>query len=515
MTGNPSPVARIFNLVKLEHKEISAIYFYATMNGLILLAIPVGIQALIGFAQTNTASASIVVLIVLIVTSVFIAGVLQIKQMQLTEKIQQKIFVRYTFNMAQILPALKLSGVDQYYLPELINRFFDIGNLQKGLSKLLHDFPLAIIQIVFGLLLLAFYHPVFIAFGLLLLLVIWSILYYSGTKGLQKSIEESTHKYKAAGWLEEMARIVKSVKFSKSPDFFWVQAYLVYNIYNNVIEINEKRVGMVTTAYKLGERPAIDTTEVIAQLQNFKYQQNEALLALQNAIVLLNTFLWKQNNESYDLPEDILPDKKTEQLFDAVIFPELEKIIADAKTSHPELNIYGYKLNALTIERKLKFQELLPKADLKYNQLGKGYNIASTATKTLFDNNYRFGINFSVPLRLSQGRGEYKLAKLKIAETQLQQSQKEIDIINKVKKYYNQLVNYKAQVNLLQKTYNNYLQLQRGEETRFFNGESSLFLVNSRENKTLETMIKLIETIVKYKKTALGLKWATGNLWKV
>jgi ABC-type bacteriocin/lantibiotic exporter with double-glycine peptidase domain len=220
MTGNPSPVARIFNLVKLEHKEISAVYFYAIMNGLILLAIPVGIQSLIGFAQTNTASASIVVLIVLIVTSVFIAGVLQIKQMQLTEKIQQKIFVRYSFNIAQKLPELKLSGVDQYYLPELINRFFDIGNLQKGLAKLLLDFPLAIIQIVFGLLLLAFYHPVFIAFGLLLLLVIWSILFYSGTKGLQKSIEESTHKYKAAGWLEEMARIIKSVKFSKSPDFF-------------------------------------------------------------------------------------------------------------------------------------------------------------------------------------------------------------------------------------------------------------------------------------------------------
>jgi ATP-binding cassette, subfamily B, bacterial len=220
MTGNPSPVARIFNLVKLEHKEISSVYFYAIMNGLILLAVPVGIQSLIGFAQTNTASASIVVLIVLIVTSVFIAGVLQIKQMQITEKIQQKIFVRYSFNIAQKIPELKLSGVDQYYLPELINRFFDIGNLQKGLAKLLLDFPLAIIQIVFGLLLLAFYHPVFIAFGLFLLLVIWSILFYSGTKGLQKSIEESTHKYKAAGWLEEMARIIKSVKFSKSTDFF-------------------------------------------------------------------------------------------------------------------------------------------------------------------------------------------------------------------------------------------------------------------------------------------------------
>lgn len=219
MTGIPSPVARIFNLVKLERKEISAVYFYAILNGLILLAIPVGIQALIGFAQTNTASASIVLLIVLVVASVFIAGVLQVKQMQIIEKTQQKIFVRYSFAIANKIPQLKLSGVDNYYLPELINRFFDIGNLQKSLAKLLLDFPLAIIQIIFGLLLLAFYHPVFIAFGLLLAIVIWSILYFSGTRGLQKSIEESTHKYNVAGWLEEMARIIKSIKFSKSPDF--------------------------------------------------------------------------------------------------------------------------------------------------------------------------------------------------------------------------------------------------------------------------------------------------------
>ena len=106
------------------------------------------------------------------------------------------------------------------------------------------------------------------------------------------------------------------------------------------------------------------------------------------------------------------------------------------------------------------------------------------------------------------------MAKLKIRETQLQQSQKEIDIINKVKKYYNQLLNYKTQVNLLQKTYNNYLQLQRGEEIRFFNGESSLFLVNSRENKTLETLLKLTEVVVKYNKTSIGLQWAAGQLWQ-
>ena len=168
----------------------------------------------------------------------------------------------------------------------------------------------------------------------------------------------------------------------------WVQSYFIYATYNDVIELNKKRVRLVVGAYQSGDRPAIDTTEAVAQLQNFEYQQNEALLDWQNAGVLLNTFLWKQNSEAYELPFDVLPDRKPEQLYDAVVFPELEKIIADAKRMHPELNIYTYKLNALDVERKLKFQELLPKIDLKYNQLGKGYDIASTATKTLFDNNY-------------------------------------------------------------------------------------------------------------------------------
>jgi len=294
----------------------------------------------------------------------------------------------------------------------------------------------------------------------------------------------------------------------------WVQSYLIYNSYSDVIAINKKRVSLVVMAYNNGDRAAIDTTEAVAQLQQFEYLQNEALLEWLNATVNLNTFLWKENNTGYELPAAVVPDKKIEVLYDAVIFPELETMIDIARKTHPDLNIYKYKLSALDLEKKLKFQELLPRLDLRYNQLGKGYNIASTATKTLFDNNYTFGANFSVPLRLSQGRGEYKLAKLKITETGLQQSQKEIEIINKVKNYYNQLVNYKAQVNLLQKTYSSYQRLLTGEEIRFFNGESSLFLVNTRENKTLETLLKLTETAVKYNKTSFGLQWAAGQLWQ-
>ena len=131
-----------------------------------------------------------------------------------------------------------------------------------------------------------------------------------------------------------------------------------------------------------------------------------------------------------------------------------------------------------------------------------------------FDNNYKYGIIFYMPLRLSQGRGDYKLAKLKIKETQLQQNTKQNEIVNKVTTYYNQLVNYKIQVNNLQRNYQNYYRLQQAEETRFFNGESSLFLINTRETKALETFIKLAEVTAKYNKTAQAVQWAAGQLWR-
>jgi len=295
----------------------------------------------------------------------------------------------------------------------------------------------------------------------------------------------------------------------------WVQAYLNFKTYQDVIRVNRQRYNLVKAAFRNGDRPAIDTIEALTQLQQFEYQQNEALLLWQNAGIQLSGYLWQQNNQAYLLPQHIFPQEKIESLYNAVVFPEQELLIDDAKKNHPVLEVYHFKLEALAVERKLKFQELLPGLDVKYNQLGKGYDIASTATKTLFDNNYKYGIHFSIPLRLSSGRGEYKMAKLRISETRLQQNQKQTDIVNKVRKYYNQLINYQAQVALLQRTYTGVLQLQKGEEIRFFNGESSLFLVNNRENKTQDTMLKLIEAAVKYNKTAAGLQWAAGKLWQL
>ncbi len=218
MPTNPSPVSRILNLVKLERKEISAVYYYAILNGLIQLSLPVGVQAIIGFVLGASMRASLIVLIILVVTGVLVAGIMQVNQMKIVEKIQQKIFVRYSFAFAQHIPKLDLKKTDNAYLPELVNRFFDIPVLQKSLTKILLDIPTAIIQILFGLILLSFYHPAFILFGVILIILLWMILRYTGNQGLQTSIEESTYKYKVAGWLEETARVIKTIKLTKSND---------------------------------------------------------------------------------------------------------------------------------------------------------------------------------------------------------------------------------------------------------------------------------------------------------
>lgn len=211
-----NPISRIMRVIRLEKNEISSIYFYAILAGLIQLTLPLGIQSIISFVLGGTISTSLVILIILVVVGVFLTGLLQVNQMRLIEKIRQKIFVRYSFEFSDRIPRLDLSAIDNKYLPELVNRFFDIDNLQKSIAKLLLEVPAATIQMIFGLLLLSFYHPVFIFFGVALLLITYMILRVTGARGMQTSLRASDFKYAVAGWLEEMGRVLKSFKYSRN-----------------------------------------------------------------------------------------------------------------------------------------------------------------------------------------------------------------------------------------------------------------------------------------------------------
>jgi ABC-type bacteriocin/lantibiotic exporter with double-glycine peptidase domain len=207
-----NPLRRIARLLHEEKSEISSIYFYSILGGIIQLSLPLGIQAIIGFILGGAMSTSLVILVTLVVFGVLCNGLLQMNQMKIIERIQQKIFVRYSLAFTNHIPRLDLQQTDSFYLPELVNRFFDIPVLQKSLSKILLDFPLAVTQILLGLMLLSFYHPAFIFFGILLLLLLVLIFYVTGNKGFETSLEKSNYKYDVAGWLEEMARVIKAVQ---------------------------------------------------------------------------------------------------------------------------------------------------------------------------------------------------------------------------------------------------------------------------------------------------------------
>ncbi len=205
---------RLIGLLKLDKKDILQTFYYAIFAGLVNLSLPLGIQAIINLVQGAQISTSWIILVILVTTGVLFVGLLQLMQIRIIENVQQKIFTRASFEFAYRFPKIKMSELRNYYPPELANRFFDTLTTQKGLAKILVDFPAALLQILFGLTLLSFYHPFFIIYGLLLLLLVYVVFKYTAKRGLETSLRESKSKYKVAHWIQEIARSIVSFKLS-------------------------------------------------------------------------------------------------------------------------------------------------------------------------------------------------------------------------------------------------------------------------------------------------------------
>lgn len=205
---------RLIGMLRLDKRDVLQVFYYAIFAGLVSLSLPLGIQAIINLIQGAQVSTSWIVLVILVTLGVAFVGVLQLMQMRIIENVQQKIYTRASFEFAYRFPKIKMSALYNNYPPELANRFFDVLNIQKGVSKLLLDFPAALLQIIFGLLLLSFYHPFFIAYGILLLALIYIVFKYTIEKGLETSLVESKKKYMMAHWIQEVARTIISFKLS-------------------------------------------------------------------------------------------------------------------------------------------------------------------------------------------------------------------------------------------------------------------------------------------------------------
>lgn len=290
----------------------------------------------------------------------------------------------------------------------------------------------------------------------------------------------------------------------------WVQRYAVFKVYEDVLELNKKRLDLTRTAFFQGDRAALDTTEALARLQSIQYLASASRLDWLNSGLELSVYLWQNNDVPYELPPNVLPDSLWEKM--TVSLPSSESLLQAAANEHPKLKIYEFKIQSLEIERKLKFQNLLPTVNLKYNLLNKGYNVVKGLDRQFLSNNYKFGVEFYMPLFQREARADFKDVKLKQQQTNYELQLLQLDIRNKLRRYLNDWNLLSEQTNMLGNVYLQNDKLFRGEDLRFRLGESTLFLLNARENALLDSRIKLVELRVKYLKSAAAVIWASGGL---
>jgi ABC-type bacteriocin/lantibiotic exporter with double-glycine peptidase domain len=199
-----------------EHQSIRYILFYALVSGLISLTLPLGTQAVFNLVSTGAIFASTYILIGVVVLGVLLAGILLIGQLTLVEAMEQRLFAKAALEYAYRLPLIKPEALEGENPPELVNRFFDVLTVQKGLTKVLIDLMFAGIQILFGVIVLSFYHPIFIGLGFFTLLMLGLIYAVNYRRAMSTSIEESAHKYETVDWLEQVAGELPRYRHNKA-----------------------------------------------------------------------------------------------------------------------------------------------------------------------------------------------------------------------------------------------------------------------------------------------------------
>ncbi len=291
----------------------------------------------------------------------------------------------------------------------------------------------------------------------------------------------------------------------------WVKAYELQKVVQSMLDLNYTKMDFVRRSFFNGEKAAIDTLESYTQLLFFKSKQLEANNKLVKSKLFLSLFCWK-DGQPVEIGEAVIPSedwKETTYKDDAFLLSKIDSI----SISHPIMKSYALKTDVLDIDKRLKFQQLLPKLDVYYNYLGKNYDFWYTLqSHQYFQDNYQYGLKFELPLLLMKGRADYKIAKIKLEQNAIDLSYKNQELKTKLKALYNQYETQRQQLVIQKSIYENYQYLVKVEQMKLENGESALFFVNSRENKAMESLEKWVEIQVKFHQTRYAILWTAGEL---
>lgn len=310
---------------------------------------------------------------------------------------------------------------------------------------------------------------------------------------------------------QEKRKILNDLLLDAYTDYWqWAGAYQVFNICSGFVDNAANRLRLVKNAWKNGDRSVMDTVESFTQLQQYRFQQSEAMLQLNNAGLEVSNYLWLPGDSAFLLPSNAIPD--TTGFLSFPLISVLEELITQSMLQNPSLQSAALKITSLETDKRLKFQNLLPYVSVKANILNKDYQVFKNWDAGFIENNYKWGVSFTMPLLRREGRGEYRKAQLKVKESQIELAGKRWQTETKIRHYYNEHIQLLQQLQLTKQMQSNYNLLLRNEELKFAQGESSLFIINSRENKVLELLEKQVLLRVKHHIVNYKLTWAAGLL---
>jgi outer membrane protein TolC len=301
---------------------------------------------------------------------------------------------------------------------------------------------------------------------------------------------------------EERKLIINQLYFQAYTSYFnWLNEFLKYKTFNDIYNLNLTRYDLVRNTWKLGKSPAIDTTEALSQLQQFKLFRNQSYINWIEAGIELSQHIWDSSLYVQLVQAKVMPDSMS--ISELSVNDSLSSYWNSFTENHPILSINDLKQEQLRIQQKLAYQQLLPDISLG------GYKINRAANSILstqdLNSNYQFNIGLDVPLRLSKGRAEVSINKNQLLQTQLKRDYDQRKIENQVLYQLNEINIAKSQISLYDQYLGNISKLYRAENIKYTLGSSTIFLINSRENKLLDIRLKRLENLIKYQNAILKL----------
>lgn len=284
----------------------------------------------------------------------------------------------------------------------------------------------------------------------------------------------------------------------------WKRAFDEVKLYDDYLKNATTRYNGILTLIKEGDKPAIDSVEAGITVKTRKLNLENSKLKLIKAKLALSNYLWTEDGTPFEIEDFIRPE---EVLIENFLYSlKIDAFQDFSIQNHPKIEALNSKIEILNVETKLASNSLLPKLDLNYNYLSE---------PSAFDdyrlNNYKFGVNFSFPLFLRKERANFKLAKIKVSEAQFGVNFEQQSLINKIEGQKNEINSYKKQIQLISDLVISYNQMLNAEERLFQMGESSLFLINSRENTLVTAQLSNIQLTNSYLQSALDLYKTMAN----